>query len=124
MRYTLRLLTAQQFERASKLICSMEVIRDDNLDILGETSFTIGIFVGGATSYNTRQQAIENYKLLKNNEWGAKNKFVISKCPWWGAEIGLNETFNKIVGLKKKSKTVAIKCHERSCKFMKVYQFM
>ncbi len=119
MRYTLRLLTAQQFERASKLICSMEVIREENLDILGETSFTIGIFVGGATSYNTKPQAVENYKLLKNNEWGAKNKFVISKCPWCGAEIGLNETFNKIVGLKKKNKTVVIKCDERSCNFHK-----
>ena len=119
MRYTLRLLTAQQFERASKLICSMEVIREENLDILGETNFTIGIFVGGATSYNTKTQAVENYKLLKENDFFAKNKFVISKCPWCGAEIGLNETFNKIVGLKKRNKTVIIKCHERSCTFRK-----
>ena len=119
MRYTLRLLTAQQFERASKLICSMEVIREENLSLLGEARFTIGIFVGGATSYNTSQQALDNYKLLKDNEWGAKNKFVISKCPWCGAEIGFNETFKKIVGLKRRKTTVIIKCHERSCNFRK-----
>ena len=64
MRYTLRLLTAQQFERASKLICSMEVIREENLNLLGETRFTIGIFVGGATSYNTKR--------------GCKNLFIIT----------------------------------------------
>ena len=119
MRYTLRLLTAQQFERASKLICAMEVIREENPSFLGESRFTIGIFVGGDISYNTTTQAVENLKLLKDNDRYAKNKFVISKCPWCGAEIGPNETFNIVVGLKKRNKKVVITCKERNCTFRK-----
>ena len=104
MRDTLRLLTAQQFERASKLICSMEVIREENLNLLGETSFTIGIFVGGATSYNTKTQAVENYKLLKENDFFAKNKFVISKCPCVVQKLDLIKLLIRLLGLRKEIK--------------------
>ena len=56
-RYTLRLLTAQQFQRASKLICAMEYIRQQNLD-LGTIPFSIGIWVGGDSTPNSRKKAI------------------------------------------------------------------
>jgi hypothetical protein len=52
MRYTLRLLTLQQFQRATLLICALEVIRKDKYTIphncnLGEERISIGLFVGG-----------------------------------------------------------------------------
>ena len=46
MRYTLRLLTAQQFMRASGLICAMELIRMRETQDLGEDSFSIGVWLG------------------------------------------------------------------------------
>ena len=46
MRYTLRLLTLQQFQRASTLICAMEVIRRNEEDTWGKEPFTIGLWVG------------------------------------------------------------------------------
>ncbi|PQQ59922.1 helicase, partial [Klebsiella pneumoniae] len=50
MRYTLRLLTLQQFQRATALICAMEVLRREALNngdvSLGLEPFTIGLWVG------------------------------------------------------------------------------
>ncbi|XUJ32296.1 hypothetical protein ACQ5SK_27075 [Bradyrhizobium japonicum] len=50
MRYTLRLLTLQQFQRASTLICAMELLRQEAIakgdSKWGETPFTIGLWVG------------------------------------------------------------------------------
>ena len=50
MRYTLRLLTIQQFQRATALICACEVIRREALDKgderWGQTPFRVGLWVG------------------------------------------------------------------------------
>ncbi len=43
MRYTLRLLTIQQFERAATLICAAEVLRRDDLATWGDHPFRIGM---------------------------------------------------------------------------------
>src|SRR5690606_12604052 len=40
MRYTLRLLTAQQFERAASLICAMESLRGELASTLGDEQFS------------------------------------------------------------------------------------
>ena len=58
MRYTLRLLTRDQFIRATRLICALELIRRER-DDLGSAPITIGIWVGEATSPNTFQKATE-----------------------------------------------------------------
>ena len=42
MRYTLRLLTAQQFQRACTLICACELIRREPPKELGESPISIG----------------------------------------------------------------------------------
>ena len=39
MRYTLRLLTAQQFQRASTLICALENIRKNNESIFDQREY-------------------------------------------------------------------------------------
>ena len=47
MRYTLRLLTIQQFQRASVVMCALELLRRKNPRVLGSDPITAGLWVGG-----------------------------------------------------------------------------
>lgn len=87
MRYTLRLLTADQFQRASKLICAMELIRRRNQEQLGDGEFAIGIWVGGDTTPNSHIDAKSNLNELKKGK-RISNPFLITFCPWCGAKMG------------------------------------
>src|SRR5206468_3117948 len=64
MRYTLRLLTIQQFQRAAALICACEYLRRGNERpeprdaILGDRAYSIGLWVGGGATPNTVEEAV------------------------------------------------------------------
>jgi len=76
MRYTLRLLTTQQFERACRVISALELIRQSDEVNLGKVPFTIGLWLGGATSPNTFQQTIDK---IDNKQY---DQLVLTHCPW------------------------------------------
>jgi len=61
MRYTLRLLTTQQFLRASRMMCALEEIRKENVNDLGEHEFSIGLWVGGSNTPNSRKEALASF---------------------------------------------------------------
>ena len=88
MRYTLRLLTTQQFVRAAALICSLESIRRDSPELLGEAEFSIGAWLGGDVTPNKVEQAVRVIGNLKRHGKSAANQFLVLKCPWCGAEMG------------------------------------
>lgn len=102
MRYTLRLLAAQQFTRASTLICACELIRQESLERrsiypkynLGDDEINIGLWIGGSHTPNRNKEAIDCYDKLskainKNLEYTKElyNKFQVLKCPWCGTKL-------------------------------------
>ncbi|MGN6268462.1 MAG: helicase-related protein [Sphingomonas sp.] len=59
MRYTLRTLTVQQFQRATALITACEQLRLDTDQPLGSTPFSIGLWVGSDSTPNNYDAAVE-----------------------------------------------------------------
>ncbi|MCC9195307.1 DISARM system helicase DrmA [Arthrobacter sp. zg-Y820] len=90
MRYTLRLLTAQQFQRATALVCAAEMIRQSDPDKWGSVPFTIGLWVGMNVSPKRFDDAKEQIdKVRSNNNAKAHGLTVlqVSRCPWCGTAI-------------------------------------
>jgi Transposase, Mutator family len=84
MRYTLRLLTAQQFSRAAALVCAAEVIRRRDPATWGDQRFSIGLWVGMSVSpnwYGDAAQSIANAR--ESGRRGSKIPVLqTSYCPW------------------------------------------
>lgn len=93
MRYTLRLLTAQQFERAAYLICALEFLRTQRGDLnLGQERITVGLWVGGAVTPNQPaglgQPPYNNFFTdIRNGIVPLRNPFPIQYCPWCGCKL-------------------------------------
>ncbi|MEC0346367.1 helicase-related protein [Peribacillus frigoritolerans] len=87
MRYTLRLLTTDQFQRSARLICSLDLIRQHNEDLFGKESISIGIWLGSSTTPNKNDAAKKQLKDWKETGY-KKHEFFISHCPLCRSEIG------------------------------------
>ena len=125
MRYTLRLLTAQQFHRASGLIYALEHIRQKNKNILGEHKFSIGIWIGGDSTYNKNDHAYKDFKkiLIPGKRSNVTlNKFHISGCSWCGAKFQIKKyesTRQRVFGFKEnnREKRIFAHCPDAECEF-------
>jgi hypothetical protein len=115
MRYTLRLLTIQQFERASALICACEHLRGVYHIPGGEIS--IGLWIGSGMTPNRidgEGGAAEKLKELNENpdkKIYEGNPIQITTCPWCGEPIDLDGYSIEGGGLK-------IRCNRNAkCEF-------
>jgi hypothetical protein len=123
MRYTLRLLTAQQFQRAASLICACDKIRKENEEELGISRITIGLWVGELTP-NKRDAAKRAFQILEQGR-EEDNPFIVLKCPWCGSQMGyLKEArTNKVKGYKRRrvgtKETIVYQCDNLECDFSK-----
>lgn len=139
MRYTLRLLAAQQFTRASTLICACEFIRRDSLSrrpkygrySLGDEPITIGLWIGGEHTPNKNDGAKQELKHLLEataaNLRDAKdkhNKFQVLKCPWCGTKLVKEREGNHMVGSfgyrMRNNRHFELFCPQESCYFNEV----
>jgi helicase-like protein len=120
MRYTLRLLTAQQFQRAASLICALDYLRSSGAAALGSTTISIGLWVGGGLTPNSRDDALTAVRRLTQGNC-RDNPFVMLKCPWCGAEMGPRQfgSQTRVMGYEtqKSPRTVIFKCKDTQCHF-------
>ncbi len=94
MRYTLRLLTLQQFQRATALICACELIRQEEKQrTWGTTPFRLGLWVGQRTTPNTTEQS-EEASMQDRGQYqrgsaigGVGSARQLTNCPWCGSPI-------------------------------------
>ncbi|WDE00736.1 helicase-related protein [Thalassomonas actiniarum] len=93
LRYTLRLLTTQQFQRAATLICACERVRDSNPEKWGDEPFSLGLWVGQSTTpnyFHSEQEqslgALQKYKRIREQD-KPENPFQLLQCPWCGTRI-------------------------------------
>ncbi len=142
MRYTLRLLAAQQFTRAATLICACEYIRQDSelrkrrrnrypAYPLGTSPITIGLWIGGSHIPNKNDKASEHLTKLLNasnafnlrNEKDKHNKFQVLKCPWCGTKMTKDVVDGQIVGKwgysMRRGTHFYLFCPHESCDFTK-----
>lgn len=111
MRYTLRLLTLQQFERASMLIFACELIRRKYR--LGGAEISIGLWVGSKLTPNSIEDARAG---VRKKQRGAdisgdkSDPCQIKKCPWCGGVI-----LPKDYSVDIERKRMYIKCPDQSC---------
>jgi len=119
MRYTLRLLTVQQFERSAGLITALEYLRRKEKPALGSKPISIGVWVGGTTTKNRRADIVEQLGKHPSQKEGEKNPFVLGKCPWCSAEFGYSFSHKSWVGFKKHGSPATLKfvCPDRDCEF-------
>ncbi len=138
MRYTLRLLTTQQYERAASLICACDLIRMENkaaceaelkFGELGDEPISIGLWVGGSSTPNNISEARAQLNKLKKDPKEEYN-FVVMKCPCCGTQIGKVDGINshdsesyRTRGLYKKDGTsgeVYFQCDNETCEYSEI----
>ncbi|WEG18936.1 helicase-related protein [Alkalihalophilus pseudofirmus] len=139
MRYTLRLLTTDQFQRSSRLICAMEMLRKKFSEDLGGTPFSIGIWLGSKVTPNQNEGSYGAKEQLKQwKEGNDRKSFIVKSCPWCGAKLGKYtvEDENVSTGLasrrkktmkkeervlgydySRKNKELIINCPDKKCPF-------
>ncbi|QFP75030.1 DISARM system helicase DrmA [Deinococcus sp. AJ005] len=88
MRYTLRLLTLQQFQRATTLVCAMEVLRTADSAKWGIHPFGIGLWVGMKSTPNTTKDSHKSIKDERDGNLGTgSTPAQLTTCPWCGSPI-------------------------------------
>nr|BBH92343.1 helicase [Thermogemmatispora argillosa] len=95
MRYTLRLLTLQQFQRAAALVCACELIRRRDPERWGQVPFRLGLWVGQRTTPNTTEQSQEAVNQAHSRQHlgslgGIGSPHQLLTCPWCGSPIDHN----------------------------------
>lgn len=117
-RYTLTLLTTQQFQRTATTICACEQLRRQDPELLGDTPISIGLWVGDSMTpnrYSTAHEAVEALREANQPD----NRFVLERCPWCGTEIVPRNRSEDVsdYGLEASDTSFRVHCTNDRCSF-------
>jgi hypothetical protein len=117
-RYTMRLLTAQQFQRASTLICALELIRGSDERLAETPAFSIGLWLGNTTTPGTYKAAEKQMRQVRSQR-RPENPFQVLECPWCSESImpGDQSADEAAYGVRATSHGFEMFCPEASCPF-------
>ncbi|MGB1015680.1 MAG: helicase, partial [Nannocystaceae bacterium] len=117
LRYTLRLLTLDQLERASTLICALEKMRaqDGYKKFLGERRFEIGLWVGSKASANKISHFKEQLTGFRADTAG--NPCPLQVCPWCVEAAPLTAKSLTVESSATGNERVVVRCHNEACDF-------
>ncbi|GAB3723320.1 DISARM system helicase DrmA [Nocardiopsis nanhaiensis] len=115
MRYTLRLLTIQQFQRAAALICACETQRRRDEGRWGAVPFRLGLWVGGRVTPNSFDNSQDWVREKRSNRGGGGqgSPHQLTSCPWCGTTIEPG----KHIETESKARRTRIVCPELECPF-------
>lgn len=115
-RYTLRLLTTQQFERAAALVSACELLRRQKPDLWGDAPMRIGLWVGESAAPSTFENAVQRAEEAKQRtNPNQSHPFVLRNCPWCGKHLPFPAAF----ALDAASRTLRVTCTYGGCPFSK-----
>ncbi|NHF63841.1 helicase-related protein [Microcella pacifica] len=117
-RYTMRLLTAQQFQRTARLICALELLRDDGTLPPSTPPFSVGLLLGGTTTPNDFKAA-ERLLAEVRGQLSPHNPFQVRACPWCETQLMPERKSQRddTYGFRATAKSFTINCVNRKCAF-------
>lgn len=117
-RYTLSLLTADQFKRTASTTAACEYLRRQHPAELGDEPISVGLWVGEATSPNKYVAARERFDELRD-AGETDERFLLDRCPWCGTEIVPREhhTDDSLYGITATDRSFAFNCPSTKCEF-------
>lgn len=117
-RYTLSLLTAQQFQRTASTIVACEHLRRSDVARLGDEPISVGLWVGDATTPNSFVRAKELFDELRD-AGETDDRFLLERCPWCGTEIvpRSHSEDDADYGIVATDSAFAFRCTSAKCEF-------
>ena len=123
MRYTLRLLTIDQLNRAAGLVCALELERRGNQARYGRWPFEIGLWVGmaatpnrmGAKGDNRRGTARRKVLEFRSDPNNRPSPIPLETCPWCRSKFDDN-TFHFLPN-DNHPLTLQVICSNLDCEF-------
>ena len=112
LRYPLRLLTLDQLERATTLMCALELARRKDPARLGKTRFSIGLWVGKSATDNHLKDVAKRIEDFRERR--GSSPCPLTRCPWC---LGPIEPGGLSLDDKRKPTRLITACMGRTCEF-------